>query len=395
MPDSPRQKVVVADDSGLMRRVMTHALETEGFDVVGAAANGDEALDLCQRLRPSAMTLDLAMPGLDGIGVLKALQQGGRDGRTDVPVVVVSAFSPAHGARAVDALAEGAFDLVAKPATGEPLSSFVAELGEKVRAAAASRRLRDGHAPARPTPVRRPGPSRRAGVGVAQRGPAASPGAAGGGARRAAPLASSPVGAGATGVVAPRPATGVARAVVIASSTGGPRALADLLPKLPERLGAGTLIVQHMPAGFTASLAARLDRASRLTVREAAGDEALDPAVALLAPGGSHLRLTEARRARLSDAPPIGALRPRADLTIADVAERYGERTLLVVLTGMGRDGLDGARAVKRRGGRVLVEAESSCTVYGMPRAIAEAGLADAILDLRDLPVAIAQEAGR
>lgn len=363
MSAATRTRVVVADDSGLMRRVVTHALENEGFEVVGAAANGDEALALCQRLRPSAMTLDLAMPGLDGMGVLRAMQ---KPGAADVPVVVVSAFSPAHGARAVDALAEGAFDLVAKPATGESLSSFVTELGGKVRAAAASHRPRlgtNGHANGR---VRLP------------RAPAARPStpARNGGGRAAHGLASK---------------TG--RAVVIASSTGGPRALAELMPKLPARLGAGTLMVQHMPAGFTASLAQRLDRASQLTIKEASGNETLDPSVALLAPGGSHLRLGDGRKSTLSDAPAIGALRPRADLTIQDVAEAYGERTLLVVLTGMGRDGLDGAREIKKRGGRILVEAESSCTVYGMPRAIAEAGLADAILDLRDLPNAIVQEA--
>jgi len=191
-----------------------------------------------------------------------------------------------------------------------------------------------------------------------------------------------------------RIASRTARAVVIASSTGGPRALAELMPKLPARLGAGTLIVQHMPAGFTASLAQRLDRASRLKVLEASGRETLDPGVALLAPGGSHLRLTDGRRAELSDTPPIGALRPRADLTIGDVAAAFGERTLLVVLTGMGRDGLEGAREVKRRGGRVLAEAESSCTVYGMPRAVAEAGLADAVVDLRELADAMVSEAG-
>jgi two-component system chemotaxis response regulator CheB len=309
------------------------------------------------------MTLDLAMPGLDGMGVLRALQKGGRDGFTDVPVVVVSAFSPSHGARAVDALAEGAFDLVAKPATGEPLSTFVSELGDKVRAAAASHRPKFGARPA-------------------TNGHAAR--------RRAQPPRASvgrPAGVGGT-------VSRTARAVVIASSTGGPRALAELMPKLPARLGAGTLMVQHMPAGFTASLAQRLDRSSKLTIKEAAGGELLDPSVALLAPGGSHLRLVDGRKAKLSDAPAIGALRPRADLTIQDVAEAYGERTLLVVLTGMGRDGLDAARIVRKRGGRILVEAESSCTVYGMPRAIAEAGLADAILDLRDLPAAIVQEAG-
>ncbi|UGS33738.1 chemotaxis protein CheB [Capillimicrobium parvum] len=352
-------RIVVADDSSLMRRIVANALEKEGFTVVGAAADGDEALALCRRHRPAAMTLDLTMPGLDGMGVLRELRSNPAHPASGVPVVVVSAFSPVHGARAVDALAEGAFDLVAKPAAGEPLSSFVCELGDKVRAATASRRPRltgigNGHLkrPAAPRTPRRVG------------GPAA------------------------------RPASRTARAVVIASSTGGPRALADLMPKLPARLGAGTLIVQHMPAGFTASLAQRLDRASRLSIVEASGTESLDPCLALLAPGGSHLRLAEGRRALLSDAPPIGALRPRADLTIVDVAAAYGERTLLVVLTGMGRDGLDGAREVKRRGGRVLVEAESSCTVYGMPRAVAEAGLADAIVDLSELPQAITQEAG-
>jgi two-component system chemotaxis response regulator CheB len=149
-----------------------------------------------------------------------------------------------------------------------------------------------------------------------------------------------------------------------------------------------------MPPGFTASLAARLDRASQLRVAEAAGGESLDPGLALLAPGGSHLRIAAGRQVALSDEAEIGGLRPRADLTIADAARLFGERTLLVVLTGMGKDGLEGAREVKKRGGRVLVEAESTCTVYGMPRAVAEASLADAVLPLDQLADAIAAEAG-
>jgi two-component system chemotaxis response regulator CheB len=183
--------------------------------------------------------------------------------------------------------------------------------------------------------------------------------------------------------------------VVIACSTGGPKALGELVPRLPSPLGAGTLIVQHMPPGFTASLAARLDGLSPLEVREAAGGESLRPGVALLAPGGAHLRLSGERRAVLSDEEAIGGLRPRADLTIADAAARYGSRILLVVLTGMGKDGLEGARAVRAAGGRVLCEAESTCTVYGMPRAVAEAGLADEVLELDQLPAAIAREAAR
>ncbi|HZV72959.1 MAG TPA: CheB methylesterase domain-containing protein [Conexibacter sp.] len=183
------------------------------------------------------------------------------------------------------------------------------------------------------------------------------------------------------------------RVVVIAASTGGPRALGALVPALPAPLGAGTVIVQHLPRGFTAPLAQRLDQVARLRVREAGDGDVLDPCVALLAPGGSHLRLTAAGTASLSQAPEVGGLRPRADLTIADAARAYGERTVLVVLTGMGNDGLEGAEEVHRRGGRVLVEAESTCTVYGMPRAVEEAHLADVVLPLGELPEAIAAEA--
>jgi two-component system chemotaxis response regulator CheB len=352
MPTAVPTRVVVADDSGLMRRVLTHALTDSGFEVVGQAADGDEALELCRRLRPDAMTLDLAMPGMDGIGVLRELR---RPGAPAIPVIVVSAFSPAHGARAVDALAEGAFDLVAKPAAGDGLAGFAGELADKVRAAAGSLRRR----------VIRPAAT------------AAAP--------AAPPRAPRPRRAGLTGS---RPL------VVIASSTGGPAALARLVPQLPSPLGAGTVIVQHMPAGFTTSLAARLDRASALRVAEAAVGDVLTPDTALVAPGGTHLRLDAERRVVISDDEAIGGLRPRADLTIADAARLFGRKLLLVVLTGMGNDGVKGAEEVRRHGGRVLIQEESTCTVYGMPRAVAEAGLADAVHALDDLPAVIAQEAG-
>src|SRR4051812_48079007 len=133
------QRVVVADDSRLMRRILSDALARQGFDVVATAADGDEALAACNEHRPDALTLDLHMPGLDGLGVLRALRAGKA---TPVPVVVVSAFSPAHGARAVDALAEGAFDLVAKPSMGESMEVFTAELARKVNDAAEGGKLR-------------------------------------------------------------------------------------------------------------------------------------------------------------------------------------------------------------------------------------------------------------
>jgi two-component system chemotaxis response regulator CheB len=348
MATAPR--IVVADDSPFMRTVLGGALGAAGFDVVGTARDGDEALAQCRATRPDAMTLDLAMPGLDGLGVLRALKE---NGAPDVPVIVVSAFSPAHGARAVDALAEGAFDLVPKPAVGEPFHTFTENLAERLRQA----------------------------VAQASTAPLVGNGGAANG--HAAPALRGAV-----------PATGAPRAVVIAASTGGPRALAQLLPALPARLGEGTLIVQHMPAGFTGSLAARLDRMSPMHVREAALGDELEPGTALIAPGGAHLRLDGTRQARLTDEAPVGGLRPRADLTIADVAAGWGERTLLVVLTGMGRDGAQGARAVRAAGGRILCEAAESCTVYGMPRAVIEDGLADVVLPLGELAEAIAAEAG-
>ncbi len=336
-------RVVITDDSALMRRIVSNSLERAGIEVVGSAKDGDEALALCERERPDAMTLDLAMPGLDGLGVLRALRaRGGRP----LPVVVVSAFSAAQGARAVDALAEGAFDLVPKPAVGEGLDQFAKSLIEKVRLAAGSRRTG---------------------------GPAVN------GIRRAP--------------ARPRLRAGVSKVVVIATSTGGPRALANLVPKLPSPLGSGTMIVQHMPPGFTGSLAARLDRNSRLHVCEAAGGEAIEPRTALLAPGGRHLRIATDGRAMLSDEAEVGGLRPRADLLIEDAARTFGDRLLLVVLTGMGNDGLRGAREVRQRGGRILAEAQESCTVYGMPRAIVEAKLADDVMHLDRLAEAIATEA--
>ena len=341
MSISTPPRVVVADDSAMMRQIVSSSLSRAGVQIVGSAANGDEALAACARERPDALMLDLSMPGLDGIGVLRALRQ---QGRSDMPVIVVSAFSPTQGARAVDALAEGAFDLVAKPAVGESLDEFAAALVEKVSAATAGR-LKPRANGAVPRIARR------------------------------------------------RVGSHLARAVLIATSTGGPKALAALIPKLPAPLGVGTLIVQHMPPGFTKSLAARLDQSSALNVREADGGELLDPGVALLAPGGKHMRVGAGGRINLTEEPEIGALRPRADLMIADAAKVFGERTLLVVMTGMGNDGLVGAKEVRRQGGRILVEAESTCTVYGMPRAIAEAKLADEVLPLHELPEAIAEEA--
>ena len=185
------------------------------------------------------------------------------------------------------------------------------------------------------------------------------------------------------------------RAIVITASTGGIQALAQLIPALPPRVGAGTIVVQQLPEeSFSAALADRLDRHSALEVKEAAGGEQLYAGTVLVAPGGSHLRLAGDRKVLVSTEAPIGGLRPRADLTIVDAARMFGESLLLVVLSGMGKDAVDGAAEVKRRGGRVLVESEASAGAYGTPRAVIEAQLADDVLMLDELPEAIVAEAG-
>ena len=345
------QRVVVADDSRLMRRILSDALGRQGFDVVATAADGDEALAACNEHRPDALTLDLHMPGLDGLGVLRALRAGKAE---PVPVVVVSAFSPAHGARAVDALAEGAIDLVAKPAMGESMADFTAELARKVGDAAEAGKAR----------TRRP--RRR-------------------GARRSGRPASSLArprtrhAQGRPDRVLDRRPEGARRA-----DPPAPRAARHRLADRPAHAGRLHRVAGHPPRQ-------RVEAAGqRGRGRRGAGPQAS----CYLAPGGAHLRMGADGRVRLSDDAPMGGLRPRADLTIADAAKLFGPALVLVVLTGMGKDGLEGARAVKAAGGRVLVEAESTCVVYGMPRAVAEAGLADEILPLHELPAAIAREAG-
>ncbi len=330
-------RAVVCDDSAFMRRFLAEALSACGVEVVAQAPDGRLALEACARYRPDVMTLDLQMPGMSGMDVLRALPRGGPG------VIVVSSYTAEGSAMAVEALSFGAAEVIRKPGAETSLTRFAADLQSGVKAAVASRRARPAtRLAAPPAPVAPAGRLRRL----------------------AKPL------------------------VVIASSTGGPRALTEVVPKLPSPCGAGVLIVQHMPAGFTESLARRLDAQSRLAVREAAAGDRIDPGTALIAPGGYHLRL-RGRTVHLSQEDAIGGLRPRADITIADVARDWPGRCVLMVLTGMGADGMAGARALKATGGIVLSEAEATCVVYGMPRAVEEAGLSDIVEPLGELAAAL------
>ena len=337
-----RPRVVVADDSALMRRIVTDSLERGGVEVVGSAANGDEALALCERERPDAMTLDLTMPGLDGIDVLRALRRAASAERARSSSSRRSRppTAPAPSTRWPRAPLSSSPSRTAAPERSTPSSE---SLLSKV-AGAAHRLRRRQPARGRPVPL---APARRRSTPGARR--RARRRGAGRECRR------------------DRHARRAARA-----------RSPSCCPSCPSPLGAGTLIVQHMPAGFTASLAARLDRASALSVREAGGGERLDPRVALVAPGGRHLRLATTAALRLTD--EDAARRPAPARRPADRRRRPAASAsswCSSCLPGWATTACAAPSEVRRRGGRILVEAEETCTVYGMPRAIAEAHLAD------------------
>jgi two-component system chemotaxis response regulator CheB len=398
---SRRVRVLIVDDSALMRQMIRRTLDEAGLEVVGTARDGLEAIERVAELRPDVVTLDIEMPRLDGLGALERLMA-----ERPVPVVMCSSLTEAGAGATMRALELGAVDFVQKPGPGVAFEEIAGELGRKVLAAA-SARVRPAMARHVAGPDSTPGaaPSGRAdgrrdgGVG---RGPgtvlgapkARSPGQVVPGRPAGSAAVGPAVSAGrGRGVVAGR-----ARLIVIASSTGGPNALFQTISELPGDLSAAVVIVQHMPAGFTRSLAQRLDERSALRVREAAAGDMPEPGLVLVAPGDRHLELDEAGRVRITEAAREHGVRPAADVTLRSAVKRFSGALDLVVLTGMGSDGTAGARYVKAVGGRVVVEAESTAVVWGMPRAVAEAGLADAIVPLGEIPgwiVALAAGARR
>jgi two-component system chemotaxis response regulator CheB len=325
---SDRPRVLVVDDSAFARKVLREVLTGSGrVEVIGTARDGLEALEQIEALAPDAITLDLVMPNLDGVGVLKALSPE-RRART-----VVVSVSDAESELGAEALALGAFDVVHKPTT--LASSILYELGDelvtKVRAAVEA--------------------------GDRDRPPVEAP-----------------------AVAAPRPLGGLRpTALVIGTSTGGPQALTRFLTALPKDFPLPIAAALHIPAGYTDSLARRIDRAALIHICEAAEGLAMREGLAMIARGGIHLRLD--RRddqvvARLSVEPLAAPHRPSVDELFTSAATAYGSGVLALVLTGMGSDGLEGARRVREAGGTVLAESPASAVVYGMPRAVWEAGVA-------------------
>jgi two-component system chemotaxis response regulator CheB len=334
-------RVMIVDDSLIVRRLVEDSLrEVEGITVVGTAANGRIALERVGALAPDVVTLDVEMPELDGLATLRKL----RAAHPRVHVIMFSSLTTRAAATTVEALSIGAADYVAKPSSAGGMSATRALIREqlvpKIRGLCARVEV---HALPRPTV-------------------------------RALPVRGASV-------------------VAIGASTGGPAVLQELLSLLPPAVAPPMVIVQHVPAAFSAPLAERLSSTAGRRVTEVRGRVALAPGQIWLAPGDRHVivrRRGTSVELELDDGEPEGSCRPSVDVLFRSVAEAYGADALAVVLTGMGHDGVRGCEALHAVGARVIVQDAASCVVWGMPGAVARAGLADGVFDVRGLAHEIA-----
>ncbi|HWI64791.1 MAG TPA: chemotaxis response regulator protein-glutamate methylesterase [Symbiobacteriaceae bacterium] len=341
-------RVLVVDDSAFMRKILTDLLQSDpAITVIGTARDGLDGVQKSTTLQPDVVTLDIEMPNLDGYGALREIMA-----RRPTPVVMVSSLTREGAEATVRALALGAVDFVAKPSGSISLNMHVTrdELVAKVKAAAgATPRYRRilGELP----PLRREAKPER------------------------------PYSHELTAM--PR------RLVVIGCSTGGPGALHQIIPKLPADLPAGVLVVQHMPPGFTRSLAGRLDEISAIPVKEAQEGDRVISGHVLVAPGGYHMLVAPDGSIRLNQDPPMHGVRPAVDKTFESVVPIWNQHMVGVILTGMGYDGAKGMVGLKKLGGRTIAEDASTCVVYGMPKVVAEMGAADQVLPVHEIAEAI------
>lgn len=350
----PKIRVLVVDDAVVMRRLLTEALARDpDIEVVGVAAHGGIALARIPQLNPDVVTLDVEMPEMDGLATVRAI----RKTWPHLPVIMFSTLTERGAVQTLDALAAGATDYVTKPANvgsiGLSLQRLDEELAPKIKLHA--RHLLP------PAPVAR----------------AASPPAT----FRLAPSASVPP-----------------EIIALGTSTGGPNALATVFTALPAPLPVPVVIVQHMPVLFTRMLAERLDKLGGTRFHEGAEGDRVEPGHAYIAPGGHHMEVAPGPgglRLRLHDQPPENSCRPAVDVLFRSVAAACGGRTLGIILTGMGQDGLNGCRHLRERGAAILAQDEKSSVVWGMPGAVAAAGLADRILPLAEFAQEIRRHTSR
>lgn len=342
-------KVLVVDDAALYRTALTMALNRDpGIQVVGTAPNGRVALSRIEQLKPDLVTLDFEMPEMDGLQTLRQM-------RTQFPgvrAIMASAHTRRGAELTLDALAAGATDFIEKPSgagTEQVLQEVAAQLIPMIK-------------------------------GICGRAGGAEPAAA----------ASRQRTSNLVRLTMPK------QLLVVGVSTGGPNALAEVIPRLPAGLPVPVAVVQHMPALFTAQLADRLAAKSQVPVKEAAEGELLKAGQVYIAPGDWHLRVKRQGTgfvAALDQGAKLNSCRPAADALFESAVEACGHRVLACVMTGMGNDGCKGAAAVRKAGGAVLAQSRETCVVWGMPRAVEEAGLADEVLPLTELAAAMVRYA--
>ena len=350
IPRGGKIRVLVVDDSALMRQFISDILRSDPrIEVAGTARDGRDALAQIQNLKPDVVTMDVEMPNMSGLQALEEIMR-----TNPLPVIMVSSMTQEGAETTLKALALGCVDFIGKPSGSISLNikTVGQEIIDKVVAASTAR-------------VRTIG-------GIF------------GAAARVAPPA--------VRMNPPMNLTGRRDIVAIASSTGGPMALSELIPKLPKKFPVPIVITQHMPKEFTPSFAKRLNDSSEVEVVEGFDGLTLKPGRVVIAPGGKHLVIK--RRAgsaicSLSDAPPVLSVKPAANIMFLSVADEYGGNVLCVILTGMGRDGTDGAVALKRKGAYVIAESQKTCVVYGMPKAAVDAGVVDEVLPLNEIPDAM------
>jgi two-component system chemotaxis response regulator CheB len=324
-----------------MRRMISDLVEQEpSFGVVGTAANGQEAVQKAAALKPDVITLDIEMPVMDGLVALEIIM---RDNPT--PVVMLSSRTQNGAQETIRSLELGAVDFVCKPsgAISLDIERVKLILHAKIRLAAGAK------------------------LSLASR-PAVT------GAERPS-----------TQQANPNTRFPAKQIIAIGSSTGGPKALEEIIPKLPADLPAGVVVVQHMPPGFTAAMAERFNHLSAVEVREAKDGDVITRGTVLIAPGGKHLIVASRGRVKTSDDPPVWGVRPAVDLMMISAAEMFGSAMIGVLLTGMGQDGARGMAAIRKAGGPTIAQNEASCVVYGMPKAAVEAGAVEITLPLNQI----------
>lgn len=365
IPRGSRIRVLVIDDSVVIRRLVTHALEQDPrLELVGTAPNGSIGLARIPQVNPDVITLDIEMPEMDGLEMLRHL----RPTYPDLPVIMFSTLTERGAASTLEALRRGASDYVTKAANVGSLDRSLASLRDdlipKIKQFFT---LEEESKPASAPPMT--APAAAAGRGLS---PAPSP------VKEFRPLV-------------------LPKVVAIGVSTGGPNALRTILPAFPAHFPLPILVVQHMPPLFTRLLAERLEATSKLKVREATEGAVVEPGTVLIAPGDFHMRLRRSGgkiTVALDQGPPENSCRPAVDVLFRSVQEIYGAAAISAVLTGMGNDGLRGAQALKGSGACVIAQDEASSVVWGMPGAVASAGLADAIVPLDQVVPEILRRAG-